>query len=792
MELEEIKTTEKVSIPRDAKVKVYWQDTPENYSKDGKLRVRDAFAQKYGVAKGNIQVIYEAIKRNEETGEVIEIDGATIDNIMDNNYQKSLMKEWVEREGVDIEFERLMDLDNKVNSQLDSEFLQNRSNKRWSIKWLKIDNFLAFGEDNYVSMSNINGLVVVNSLPKNQGGKTTFSVDTIKFLIFGNTTKTEKNEQIFNQYSNKNDVMVKGMIEIDGQEIVIERKLTRTAKRKGGWNVKGSLDYYNVLPDGEYEKQNEEHAGETTKKIKETIGLESDFEMVVLATARNIDDVIDQTTTESGKLLTRFIGLEVIAHKEAIVRKMFNEFNKKLKSNLYSTPELEEEIKGLKEDISSNENLLAQKELELVEVKAEYDNKVGEKEGLINSKLKVDVNISSLDPTKLENALQAVITEGNTVKAKIAEYETQIKAYGTIDFDEDRHDEVTKEISKLNTEIAVDETNVANHKTTIKMLEDGQICNTCNRPLDDVDNTDEIAKNDEKIKTIQHNIGIKERKLDTLNEELNSLNTVKKEYDEKNKLELKRDRAEVEIDNLRNKVRDIQGDIKKYNDNLDAINTNIEIDSKIEKVKADIGVIEYNKDTLVSNIQILKNKISNNEKDILTKEKLIRDIAKEEEIGKIFKIYIDMIGKKGITKLVLRSVLPILNSEVQRLLDEACDFDVEIFMDDKNEVRYLLVKDGVEKPLKSASGLERTISSLAIRVVLGKMSALPMPNFITFDEVMGRVAAENVMKMEPLFQKIKDMFDVVFFITHDDMVKDWADTIITVKKTNNISKLCVN
>ena len=116
-----------------------------------------------------------------------------------------------------------------------------------------------------------------------------------------------------------------------------------------------------------------------------------------------------------------------------------------------------------------------------------------------------------------------------------------------------------------------------------------------------------------------------------------------------------------------------------------------------------------------------------------------------------------MIGKKGITKLVLRSILPILNSEVQRLLDDICDFEVEIFMDDKNDVRYLLVKDGVEKPLKSASGLERTISSLAIRVVLGKMSALPMPNFITFDEILGRVASENVMKLEPLFDKIKDI-----------------------------------
>jgi DNA repair exonuclease SbcCD ATPase subunit len=643
-----------------------------------------------------------------------------------------------------------------------------------------------------VKLENLNGLVVVNSEPKNQGGKTTFSVDVIKFLIFGNTTKTDKNEQIFNQYSDNNEVIVKGMIELDGEEIVIERKLTRSPKRAGGWTVKGVLNYYSVQPDGEYQKQNEDHAGSTTKKIKETIGLESDFELVVLATARNIDDIIDQTTTESGKLLARFIGLEIISFKEVIVRKMSNDFNKNMKSNIYSTPDLEADIITLQTSISENQASLITSEADLVNVKVKHGNKVEEKEVLMGSKEKVDVEIASLDPSMLDKKLADTLEEGNTMKEKIANLNQEIKDLGVVDFDEDRHDAVLKEMSKISAEIAVNESEIKNITDTIKMLEAGQICNTCNRPLDDVDNTVEIQNNNGKIVTKQKHGIVKGRELENLNTELNNLNKVKESYDNKNKLELKRDRAEVEIQNLRNRVREVQADIKKYNDNLDAINKNVEIDSKIEKVKSDIRVIEHERDTLVSNVQILKNNITNDEKSVLTKEKLIKEIAKEEEIGRLFKIYIEMIGKKGITKLVLRSVLPILNSEVSRLLDEVCDFDVEIFMDDKNDVRYLLVKDDVEKPLKSASGFERTVSSLAIRVVLGKMSALPMPNFITFDEVLGRVAEDNVTKMEPFFQKVKDMFDVVFFITHDDTVKDWADTIITIKKTNNISKLSVN
>jgi DNA repair exonuclease SbcCD ATPase subunit len=68
-----------------------------------------------------------------------------------------------------------------------------------------------------------------------------------------------------------------------------------------------------------------------------------------------------------------------------------------------------------------------------------------------------------------------------------------------------------------------------------------------------------------------------------------------------------------------------------------------------------------------------------------------------------------------------------------------------------------------------------------------------MPNFIVFDEVLGRVANTNIEGMKPLFDKIKDMFDIVFFISHNELVKDWADNIITVTKdSNNISTINLN
>jgi DNA repair exonuclease SbcCD ATPase subunit len=100
-------------------------------------------------------------------------------------------------------------------------------------------------------------------------------------------------------------------------------------------------------------------------------------------------------------------------------------------------------------------------------------------------------------------------------------------------------------------------------------------------------------------------------------------------------------------------------------------------------------------------------------------------------------------------------------------------------------------KDGVSKRLKACSGLEKTAGSLALRSVLGKISTLPMPNFITFDEVLGKVGPENFDKLKLLFDKIKDMYEIVFLITHNDLVKDWGDNVITVTKPTNVSKIAI-
>ena len=729
-------TLTKTQISPYSKIKVYWDDRPENYSKEAKTKVRNYFANKYGVNKNNITVIYRPVKYTDK-GEVIEISGANIENIMDVNYQRALMKELITRDGKNVDFDRIIALDDKVNGELNIDLNQSQ-HKTWSLKWLMVDNFLSFGEKNYMPFSKIKGLTVVNSVPANKGGKTTLTIDAIKFLLHGTTTKTDKNEQIFNTFSNKNELVVRGMIEIEGEEIIIERKMKRSPKKGEGWTVVNKVNYYKLLPDGEEEEQNEEDAKRTTLKLKETIGNEKDFELLVLATERNLDDLIGLTTTESGKVLTRLIGLEVLEMKEAIVRTMYNEFAKKKKSNDFDVITLTNEIDEDTTKITFNEELKQMLNDKLETAKDNIVKLNEENDRLLNSKEKVDVVITAMNPSKLQEDIDTLTVKGKALKTKMEDLAKSINDMGVIQFDEDKHYQLTKDLSKLTSDKAVIEAEIKRLTKVVADLIAGGICQSCNRKLDDVDNTEHINKHNEEISTLNEKLSDVSDNMSEINSDLSILNEIKSKIDVKNKLELDKDRVEVEIGALRNQVVSKMNDLKKYNLNLEAIEHNKRIDIAVSKVKTDLSVEEHAKDELLTKIERVSNELKTLREGIITKTKLIETIKKEEEVEKIFKIYIDLIGKKGISKLVLRSVLPIINSEVQRLLEDVTDFDVEIFMDDKNDVQFLINKDNTSKLLKSGSGLEKTASSLALRAVLGKMSTLPMPNFITFDEVLGK------------------------------------------------------
>ena len=152
----------------------------------------------------------------------------------------------------------------------------------------------------------------------------------------------------------------------------------------------------------------------------------------------------------------------------------------------------------------------------------------------------------------------------------------------------------------------------------------------------------------------------------------------------------------------------------------------------------------------------------------------------------------DIIGKNGISKLVLRKALPLVNGELKRILNGVCDFDVEVKIDSDNSVAFYLIHDEVYSNLASGSGFEQTVASLALRSVLSKISTFSKPSFVVFDEVLGGVSEENYDKVKLLYDKIVSDYQCILFITHNSVYKEWANSIISVKKEKNISTISQN
>ena len=112
---------------------------------------------------------------------------------------------------------------------------------------IEFSNFLSYGENQVLDFGKCDGITAVESDPPNFGGKTVLTVDLMMFLFFNTTTKTTKAEEIFNRFTEKNEVNVKGEITIDGEDYIIVRKLERKKSKAGEWNTKTELDFFKKI-----------------------------------------------------------------------------------------------------------------------------------------------------------------------------------------------------------------------------------------------------------------------------------------------------------------------------------------------------------------------------------------------------------------------------------------------------------------------------------------------------------------------------------------------------------------
>ena len=665
-----------IDINPKNKIKVHWNVSPYDYTKDKEKEIISAISKKYTIQRDRVTVAPNFVTLN-SNGDSESITNQVIENIQDPAFQQKLFMEYLKVNDIkDYDYEFITAIDKDINDRIDYQVYDKL--RKFRIKWIKFDNFQSYGSGNCFDFSNLHGLVLLNGEPANQSGKTTFAVDLFHFLLFGKTSKAKVQEDIFNKYlSNETNVVVEGCFNIDGEDYIIKRTLSRPKldKRTAKSKVTQKVEYYRVVGDNKEELDDfvEIETGEdtrsTNKIIKESIGREEDFDLIMCITGSNLNSLIDEKPTDRGRLFSRWIGLLPLEAKNELAREKFN-----------------------------------------TSIKPSLDQQ-----------------------TKRSDAIRI--------------------------------------------------------KNLIQQLKTSEYCPTCGKKLDNVDNSKQIKEQEETYESLV----VEGKKVTDRVNELNAAIEAKKEnrekYNKLNALNTQKPIVELNLERLRNEYKDLKQQEKEYLKNSDAIDKNNKIELAIRNTDINIKTKRDVRDGNLRTIAQNKSNVEVYKKEIAKREEIIAKINQEDKIIYNWKIYLDMVGKNGISKMVMRKTLPIINARLNQLLEDVCDFDVNVDINLKNEVTFNIVRNGVVADLNSGSGFEKTASALALRTVLADISTIPQMNFLVLDEILSGVAFDNYDNIFSLISKSLKSYDFAFFITHVDAVKEYTDSTITIKKEDNVSKL---
>ena len=762
-------------------VQVIWEDTPENFTQERIKRVRTYFLKKYNTT--NVNVVLKTMKNKEEN------DATVVDtsfNILDRNYQLSLIKDMLKSKQLEETYDEIVKLDSIVENKLVLTQNDVTPFKKWYLKKIEFSNFLSYGENQVIDYETLNGIVVIESDPPNFAGKSIISLDLPLFLFFNTTTRTTKVEDIFNKFTDKNKVSVKGTINIDGDDYIISRIMERKLNKSGEWNVKSELEFFKVLSDGELQNFTGEQRRETEKFIKTSIGEEDDFLMTILTTGSNLESLLEAKPTARGQVLSRFLGLDTIKKKEEIGKEVYSEYSKGMLSNVFNIEQLKTDITNYEKNIGLLEDANKENKVKLSDVDEKI--KIGEKyrDNLLKTKHSdIDKELVIFDPMKAEDEVKNYEKQKQQTHLEL----NNLKIVEPTNFyHEDRHDEIRTTLTKKKSDLAVNDSQLREIINLMSKYSNGITCEHCGIELINATYTQQKVSKKGELEKISDDL---KTEINELTESELTFVSLKKEFDEYEKAKLIKEKLQLNLESIELKIDTIKDKIRRYNEIQNKIADNNKIEAQLIKAKVRLDELTIERDRVNREISNNEYQIVNYKGKIEENTKRITKILEESEKEKIYKIYLDLYGKNGVSKQIMKSMIPMINSELQRLMEGSANFNLEIRISDKNEVEFWMIDSstGIEKLMITGSGYEKTISSLAIRSVLSKVCSLPKPNIIVFDEVFGKISDDNLEMVGEFFKKIKEYFDKVMIITHNPLISQWADTVVRVSKKDNVSKL---
>ena len=770
----------KVETFENPYIQVVWEDTPDNFTQERIKRVRAYFEKKYG--SKNVNVVTK-VKSTED--EVQSVDVSM--NILDENFQKDLITKYLKVHELSDDEKEILEFNEVVENKVSAEKSDITPFKKWYINKIEFSNFLSFGDNQVLDFNKVKGITAVESNPPNFGGKTVLTVDLLLFLFFNTTTKTSKAEEIFNRFRDKNKVSVKGDITIDGENYIIVREVIRKPKRSGdGFTVSTKLDFFKKLVDGSLVNFTGEQRRETEEFIKRSIGEMNDFLMTILTTASNLEELIDSKPTARGQVLSRFLGLDSLKLKEEAAKEIVSNFSKRMTSNLYNIEDLKSHIETNKEKISEEENNIKTYNDQIKDVNDRIEKGQNYRDEWLQKKhTGIDNDLLRVNPNDLD-------LEIKNYESKIVNTQKDIDNLNITEpskfYEEDKHDGVKELLSESKINFGTTESKINDIEEELKEFDGGIKCQYCGITLAQSEYSEKKKK---ELVTLKENLKTYDKEVKKYIKEESKFVDLKNQFDEYEKNKLVKEKYEIQVESFELKKKGVEETLKRFKEQEAKVKENNKIDEVLLKADMRLDELTNEKESVNSNITTSKNNIDKYKDKIEELNNFIDRIKEEEEKLRIYKIYLDLFGKKGISKMIMRSMTPVINSELQRLLMDSAEFKLEVRISEKDEVEFWMVDNNtqIEKLMSSGSGYERTIASLALRAVLSKVCSLPKPNIVVFDEVFGKISNDNLEMVSEFFHKIKSYFEKIFVITHNPMVSQWSDSIVKIQKNNNVSKV---
>lgn len=789
---------------------------PDNLPITSKTSVR---AKVYETTPAQLKKALAEIRKKYKNGEVLVTNmdktqaqnGLNIDDTLHGldvrnvDYQTTLLKEYLDQFHLEDELTtKIVNINKGFNSAIVSGELVR--NVVWTPKKFEFDNMFSYGEGNAISFDNLNG--ICGLFAPNHAGKSA-TLDALCFCLFDHSFRASKAEQVLNR--KKDSFWCLFNFELNGLDYYIEKKAARYQKGPLAGKLRVDIDFWYVDHEGQKHSLNGEQRKDTNKIIQSYVGSFDDFILTALSLQGNNSNFIEKTQGERKDLLANFLDLKIFDNLHELASKEIRTTSVLLEE--YEKQDFEQALGDAQRSLEINEQLYDDKfaEYERVQemvqdlneeiIRLSEQIKPTEADGLDLALLEKQHAFLKSEVESKHQDLQTAQDKIKAVEVDIARLEDEFNKadVGAIQSNYADYCMTLTHKRDLDAKLQHYKVTIASKLDKLKNLEEHEYDPNCKYCVENVFVKDAIKTKqelEEDKKQVAEFLNTRKKVEDWI-EKYKDIEEQYKYYDgiatEKQRLtsglsvlDSKRESIESQIQTYKTKLDGVESSIKTYNDNLATIEANRVLNESIKELRREAADTKNIADATNREVQNIHGKVKVSEKTITECERNIVHMQELSEKQIAYDYYLKAVCRDGIPYSLISKAIPYIQSYVNNILAQVTDFTVEIETDGKNINVYIAYDDN-KWPLELASGMERFVSSLAIRVALIKITNLPKPNFIAIDEGLGVLDSNNLNSMHMFFNYLKDTFKFSLIISHIDVVRDMVDTILTIDRKDDLS-----